>query len=138
MRQWRVTPQRRAIAEVLDGDDRHMTAEAILSRALERLPEISVATVYNTLNGLVAMGELVEVSAGGGPKRYDLNVAAHHHLVCTTCGVLRDVPARRVEPLSGDDRHGFDLEGVEVVFRGTCPDCAAALAPAEQEDLAEP
>lgn len=123
-RHWRVTPQRRVVAEVLDADDGHLTADAVLSRALERLPEISLATVYNTLNELVAMGELVEVAAGGGPKRYDRNVAPHHHLVCTACGALKDVPARAVEPLSGSDRQGFVVQDVEVVFKGLCPVCA--------------
>ena len=122
-----MTPQRRVVAEVLDGEHVHLTAEAVLARALERLPEISLATVYNTLNELVAMGELVEVAAGGGPKRYDPNVARpHHHLVCTSCGLLRDVPARAVELLSGSDRFGFEVTGVEVVFKGLCPACAAA------------
>lgn len=143
-RQWRVTPQRRVVAEVLDAHDGHMTAETVLGRALERLPEISLATVYNTLNELVAMGELVEVAAGTGPKRYDRNVSPHHHLVCTRCGTLRDVPERHVETLAGNDRHGFEITDVEVVFKGLCPACAACEpqrapsdAPPGSEDGAE-
>src|SRR5580704_13953764 len=91
-RRWRLTAQRRAVAEVLRGEHVHLSAEAIHDLARARLPEISIATVYNTLNELVAMGELLEVSAGSGPKRYDPNVTiAHQHLVCTSCGTLRDV-----------------------------------------------
>lgn len=114
------------VAEVIDADGGHLTADAVLARALERLPEISLATVYNTLNELVAMGELVEVAAASGPKRYDRNVAAHHHLVCTRCGALRDVPEQRVETLAASDRQGFEITDVEVVFKGVCPTCAAA------------
>jgi Fur family transcriptional regulator, stress-responsive regulator len=124
-----VTPQRRVVAEVLSGEHVHLTAEAVHAAAQEKLPEISLATVYNTLNELVAMGEVLEVSAGSGPKRYDPNVMmAHHHLVCTSCGTLRDVlpDAASLEMLNAGDLHGFVLTGVEIVFQGVCPNCAAA------------
>jgi len=114
------------VAEVLDGEHVHLTAEAVHACALERLPEISLATVYNTLNELVTMGELLEVSTGGGPKRYDPNVRVpHHHLVCTRCGLLRDVSVRHVDPPTGSDRFGFEITDVEVMFKGICPGCRA-------------
>jgi Fur family ferric uptake transcriptional regulator len=128
-REWRVTPQRRAVAEVLSGEHVHLTAEAVHAAAQTRLPEISLATVYNTLNELVAMGEVLEVAAGPGPKRYDPNVTvAHHHLVCTACGTLRDVvpDAASLQALRANDLHGFVVTGVELVFQGLCPSCAAA------------
>jgi Fur family ferric uptake transcriptional regulator len=127
-----VTPQRRVVAEVLDGEHVHLTAEAVHGRAQERLPEISLATVYNTLNELVSMGEVLEVSAGSGPKRYDPNTRIpHHHLVCTSCGTLRDVFTAGDAGLSltPGDQHGFVVTGVDVVFQGLCPQCASA-APA--------
>jgi len=124
-----VTPQRRVIAEVLSGEHVHLTAEAVHAAAQQRLPEISLATVYNTLNELVAMGEVLEVAAGPGPKRYDPNVTiAHHHLVCTSCGTLRDVlpDATSLQALHANDLHGFVLTGVEIVFQGLCADCATS------------
>jgi Fur family ferric uptake transcriptional regulator len=123
-----VTPQRRVVAEVLDGEHVHMSAEAVHAAAQQKLPEISLATVYNTLNELVAMGEVLEVAAGSGPKRYDPNVTvAHHHLVCTSCGALRDVfsPPTELQHLNSDDLYGFELTGVEITFQGLCPACAA-------------
>jgi len=72
------------------------------------------------------MGELLEVSAGPGPKRYDPNVLVpHHHLVCTSCGTLRDVLDDGTGIPAPIDSHGFVVTGVEVVYRGLCPDCAA-------------
>lgn len=122
-----MTPQRRAVAEVLEGKNVHLSAEAVHLRAQERLPEISIATVYNTLNELVSMGEVLEVAAGAGPKRYDPNVhLAHHHLVCTSCGTLHDVfPADNLQ-LAPTERHGFVLTGMDVVFQGLCPTCQQA------------
>ncbi len=125
---------------MLVGEHLHLTAEAVHSRAQDRLPEISLATVYNTLNELVAMGEVLEISGAGGAKRYDPNARLeHHHLVCTSCGDLRDVfPRGRSElDLAASDRHGYELKGVDIFFRGICPDCQlSGSTPGADEALA--
>ena len=125
-RGWRLTSQRRVVAEVLAGEHIHLTADAVFIRAQHLLPEISLATVYNTLNELVDMGEVLEISTGDGPKRYDPNTTApHHHLYCVGCGALRDVTPEGTDRLTlpGSQQHGFELLDVDIVFRGRCPDC---------------
>ena len=115
---------------MLDGEHVHLSAEAIYGHAQTRLPELSMATVYNTLNELVAMGEILEVSVGAGAKRYDPNVSVpHHHLVCTGCGSLRDVrPGEpQAEALRPEEAYGFEITGVDIVFRGLCPQCQASV-----------
>lgn len=130
-RGWRLTAQRRVVAQVLAGEHVHLTADAVYSRAQRLLPEISLATVYNTLNELVGMGEVLEISTGDGPKRYDPNTtAAHHHLYCVGCGALRDVIPEGTDGLAlpGSQQHGFELLEVDIVFRGRCPDCRTAAS----------
>jgi len=127
-RGWRLTPQRRAVAEVLDGEHVHLTAEVVHDRAQARLPEISLATVYNTLNELVAMGEVLEVPAANGAKRYDPNAhRPHDHLVCTGCGELWDVFANGTGTpgLPEKERRGFRVTGAQIVYRGLCASCQA-------------
>ena len=127
-RGWRLTAQRRVVAEVLAGEHVHLTADAVYGRARQLLPEISLATVYNTLNELVEMGEVVGIATDDGAKRYDPNTtAAHHHLYCVGCGALRDVNPEGLDRLrlSNSQHHGFDLLEVDVVFRGRCPACQA-------------
>ncbi|MFE1175956.1 Fur family transcriptional regulator [Streptomyces sp. NPDC058773] len=127
-RGWRMTAQRRVVAEVLDGEHIHLTADEVLARATARLPEISRATVYNTLGELVSLGEVTEVTTDGRAKRYDPNAHhPHHHLICTCCGTIRDVHPNG-DPLSGlptSQRFGFTVEGAELIYRGVCPGCAA-------------
>ena len=128
-RGWRLTAQRRVVAEVLVGEHVHLTAEAVHAAAQALLPEISLATVYNTLNELVNMGEVLEISDGNGPKRYDPNTTmAHQHLLCIRCGTLRDVAPKGEAglTLSPDEQHGFQVVGVDIMFRGLCPACAGA------------
>lgn len=128
-RGWRLTAQRRVIAEVLDGEHVHFTAEEIHARAARRLPEISRASVYNTLGELVALGEVLEVTTDGRAKRYDPNAhQPHQHLVCSGCGTIRDVrltgdPMRQL-PLQ--ERFGFTVSEVAVTYYGRCPECVAA------------
>ncbi|HLI23965.1 MAG TPA: transcriptional repressor [Acidimicrobiales bacterium] len=127
-RGWRLTAQRRVVAEVLAGEHIHLTADAVYGRAQQLLPEISLATVYNTLNELVDMGEVLEISTGDGPKRYDPNTtAAHHHLHCIDCGTLRDVNPEGADlvALPPAEQHGFQVLDMDIVFRGRCPDCLA-------------
>ncbi|MYS18980.1 Fur family transcriptional regulator, ferric uptake regulator [Streptomyces sp. DvalAA-14] len=126
-RGWRLTAQRRVVAEVLDGDHVHLTADEVHARATERLPEISRATVYNTLGEMVSIGEVIEVATDGRAKRYDPN--AHHphqHLVCSSCGTIRDVHPHGdpLAALPNGERFGFTVSEVEVTYRGLCPDCS--------------
>ncbi|MEU9746168.1 Fur family transcriptional regulator [Streptomyces niveus] len=126
-RGWRMTSQRRVVAQVLDGDHVHLTADEVHTLAVRLLPEISRATVYNTLGELVSLGEIMEVSAAGRAMRYDPN--AHHphqHLVCSDCGTIRDVHPTG-DPLAGlpvAERFGFTVSEAEVTYRGLCPSCA--------------
>ncbi len=123
-RGWRLTAQRRVIAETMTGEHVHLTADEVLEQARAALPEVSRATVYNTLNELVSLGEVLEITHDDGRKRYDPNVEVHHHhLVCVDCGQMLDVHADD-PPLTTDERHGFELLEVEVIFRARCPQCA--------------
>ncbi|MEX2504904.1 MAG: transcriptional repressor [Egicoccus sp.] len=129
-RDWRLTAQRRVIAETLAGDHVHLTADEVYARSRAVLPEVSRATVYNTLNELVGMGELLEMTHADGRKRYDPNVEErHHHLVCVSCGRMLDVTADDPH-LPEDQQHGFELLAVEVTFRARCPACVPAATSA--------
>src|SRR5262249_41997825 len=126
-RGWRMTAQRRVVAEVLDGEHVHLTADEVHARATARLPEISRATVYNTLGEMVSIGEVIEVATDGRAKRYDPN--AHPpppHVVGPPSGPLPDVPppGAPLAALPAGERFGFTVSEVEVTYRGLCPDCA--------------
>jgi Fur family transcriptional regulator, stress-responsive regulator len=120
---WRLTAQRRVVAEAFAGEHVHLTAEDVLARARRRMPEISLATVYNTLNELVALGEIQSVQAGRGRPRYDPTAIAHDHLVCLGCGAIHDVYRRRRAELPRGERYGHEIVAQETVFKGYCPRC---------------
>ncbi len=122
----KVTPQRQAIFRTLHGSTVHPTAEAVFDTVRREMPTISLRTVYQTLNDLAAMGEILAIDLGTGSARFDPHTDHHHHLVCDVCGRVQDVEAEfpGVE-LPDGQAFGFTVDTTEIVFRGRCRDCTA-------------
>ncbi|MCS7002433.1 MAG: transcriptional repressor [Dehalococcoidia bacterium] len=121
----RVTPQRRAIWSVFAAlGQGHLSADEVLSVARERYPDLSRATVYNTLNEFTRVG-LVRAVEGFGPTLFDPNMdATHHHLRCGRCQRLFDVHVVGDDALRVADPD-FLVDGVQIIFVGLCPECHA-------------
>lgn len=123
----RVTPQRQAIFRLLHENDRHPTVDSLYDAARTEMPTISLKTVYQTVHDLEALGQVSLLDLGTGSVRVDPNVEAdHHHLVCSACGLVRDVPMAEVPALPLRYRREFRTDAVEVIFRGVCEQCASA------------
>jgi Fur family peroxide stress response transcriptional regulator len=123
----RVTPQRRAIIRVLLEHETHPTAEQVLTRVRNRMPDLSPATVYNTLHELVEMGALQEVNLGLGERHYHFTTTDHAHVVCLKCGRIDDVPYDCDKLISVHEHvDGFQIVDCSVVYRGYCSDCASS------------
>ncbi|HQE92952.1 MAG TPA: Fur family transcriptional regulator [Anaerolineae bacterium] len=121
----KITPQRRAILELLARNDAHPTAEEIYQQVAATMPDVSCATVYNTLRELVALGALTTVpDLSGGRLRYDTQTNLHHHLFCMRCHALADV-RRDFDPLylTPAETAGYQIIGQQVTFYGLCPEC---------------
>ncbi len=126
----KVTPQRQVLFRLLHDNDAHPSAESLHLAASAVMPGISLRTVYQTLNDLVAMGELQQLQLTPGSSRFDPNVDDHHHLVCDRCGTVRDVYVQGLDGVAVDGLDGFCIGSADLVFRGTCGPCAAVPAPA--------
>jgi len=123
----KVTPQRQLIFRLLSGNCTHPTAESVFASAESVMPGISLRTVYQTLNDLAAMGEIQMLDLGTGAARFDPNVGDHHHLVCSSCGEVRDVDVPAAQELQPHgDWDGFVIETAHVIFRGLCRECTDA------------
>lgn len=120
----RVTPQRFAVyANLLSRYD-HPTAEDILSDLNQDAPTSSQATVYSSLQALRDVNLVREVLLEEGVRRYDANVAPHHHFRCNTCGAIADIPWESLAHV--DLRHlssRWQIEGYEVTVHGVCERC---------------
>lgn len=121
----RVTPQRRAVWLAFgDGEDGHLAADEVFVRARRGLPELSRATVYNTLAAFVEAGMLQAVESRGAVL-YDPNPDPdHHHFRCRGCDRLYDVPVEGVGELRISGGKEFVVDRTTVLLRGLCPLCS--------------
>ena len=121
----RMTPQRREVYGVLMERRDHPTATEVFIRAKQRMPTISLATVYNCLDTLVGAGVVKQVNVDREPSRYCGNLSPHAHFHCEDCGAVLDLDLKDdVEPSDlVKVSRGASVEKVEVVVRGTCPTC---------------
>lgn len=116
----RWTRQREELYAALACAAAHPTAEELYQSVRPADPGLSLATVYNTLDALLACGLCRRIPAadGLGPCRYDASTHPHAHVCCTDGRVL-DVPedlSRRMLDAVGQDTVA-DLErrlGVKV------------------------
>jgi Fur family ferric uptake transcriptional regulator len=124
---YRVTSQRVLIHATLKGLGRHASAEELLDAAAERLPNVSLPTVYSALDALEEAGLVRRVAAGRGRALYDARPTEHHHLVCRRCGAVEDLSVEigLEAALAGAATRGFAADGAEVVVHGLCAKCAA-------------
>ncbi len=122
----RMTPQRLAVIKALVRSDKHPCVEDIYEELRISFPTMSLATVYKTIHTLKSMGEVMELGTTTGSNRYDgRRPEEHTHLVCTGCGLIRDVD---IDPLNGRDASivretGFRLTGHRFELFGVCPSC---------------
>ena len=123
----RVTPQRQVIFHLLADNVEHPTVEALYESARSEMPTISLKTVYQTVHDLEDMGEVRLLDVGTGSVRVDPNVEhPHHHMICTTCGRVRDVLVDVADlEIPSDAGQGFRVADVQVHFRGVCAECAS-------------
>src|SRR5215471_10954435 len=113
----RVTPQRQAIFRLLQDDATHPTVEVLYDRARAQMPTISLKTVYQTVHDLEALGQVHVLDLGMGRLRVDPNIEdEHHHLVCTVCGRVRDLPAADHPRVPARYRREFTVDHVDVIF----------------------
>jgi Fur family transcriptional regulator, peroxide stress response regulator len=122
----RVTPQRLAICDYLISTDTHPTAEDIYQNLKPNFPSLSAATVYNTLDVLVAMGMVNTLGSVGDNKvHFDGHVEPHINIACIECHKIIDVDSAYVEKLDQEMIHqsGFKLLGSRMMYYGICPQC---------------
>ena len=121
----KVTPQRVAIYEAVAGTEAHPPPEEVYRLVRRQMPNVSLATVYNTLDFLEGIGLVARVASEGSGRRYDANLDSHHHLVCTECGSITDFRDASLDAVRPRRRlGGFKPERITVQVTGVCGSCA--------------
>ena len=125
-RQWlataelRPTKQRLSLAALLvgDGEDRHVTAEALYAASREAGEAVSLATVYNTLRAFCGAGLMQEVHVEGAKSYFDTRIEDHPHFLFEEDGRLVDASPQelKIERLP-QTPEGHEVASVDVIIR---------------------
>lgn len=128
---FKITPQRRAIIEVLlQNDAKHLSSEQIYDLVKVDCPEIGLATVYRTMQVLDEVGAISKLSLDDGCIRYEINLNKedshnHHHLICKKCSKIIEVEEDLLDEIEKiiENTYKFDILDHDVKFYGVCENC---------------
>lgn len=123
-----VTHQRQVLFEVMQSIPGHPSPEEVYERVQERIPSISLATVYKNIHLFIASGLFREVSLHHGSLRVEMNDRPHHHMVCTRCKAIFDLDEEQLGDLAKPQLlpDGFIAERYSVDVLGRCASCQSA------------
>jgi Fur family peroxide stress response transcriptional regulator len=121
----KVTPQRIAIYKELASTDQHPSTETIYKKIKDYYPNISLTTVYRTLETFEKLGLISVVNVLYNAARYDANLSPHHHIVCTECKKVEDVYDESLKNLdiSNKTLGDYKVEGYSLLLSGVCTSC---------------
>lgn len=124
--QTRQTRQRAVILEELQRSRQHPTAEEVYASVRERLPRISLGTVYRNLDFLAERGIIRRLGSNGGSRRFDGDMTPHQHVLCLRCGKVGDIFTDPAPPdLDCLSARGFArITGAQTVYEGICESCS--------------
>ncbi|MBA3006846.1 MAG: transcriptional repressor [Proteobacteria bacterium] len=121
----RMTNQREIILKELQKSRQHMTADELYWVVREKMPRISLATVYRNLEFLSEAGIIAKLEVGGRQKCFDSDVLGHDHVICVQCHRVDNVILNREKedyPSHGV-MDGYIIIGRRLEFVGLCPKC---------------
>ncbi len=120
-----VTHQRQVLYETMQSMHGHPSPEEVYAVVKQRIPSISLATVYKNIHLFVESGVLRQLSMHHGTLRVEMNSHPHHHLVCSICKRIQDCAPEELGLPAHAERlaNGFAVERLSVDVIGLCADC---------------
>lgn len=113
--------QRVSILDYLRHTTAHPSVSQIFSDLHPKIPSLSRATVYNTINLFVEKKLVIPVHVDGAEARYDLADPGHAHFHCVSCQTIYDLPIEDM-PIP-PSLEGFEVQESHLHFKGLCPRC---------------
>jgi Fur family transcriptional regulator, ferric uptake regulator len=124
----RSTTQRRAVLAALD-ELGHATVDELAAHVQRELPDLSLSTVYRTVEALDEVGLVTHAHLHHGtPTYHRVDGDPHVHLVCRRCGRVESLPVSVAVGLveSVVASSGFEVDVTHLALHGRCRQCATA------------
>lgn len=122
----KLTHQRLEIYRELVMADDHPSAEMLYKRIIERLPTISLDTVYRTLATLEKHDLITRVQTAESQARFEAKTIRHHHAVCSNCGAITDFTWNSFDeaPVPAELNGWGKVAKRNAIIEGICNACA--------------
>jgi len=120
---YKLTPQRRAVIQVVTSSNDHLTPNDIYGKIRDICPGTGLVTIYRTMEILAELGLICEVHSGGSCRSYTMGSQQHHHhLICSNCGTVVDFTGHYLDNLEKtlSEESGFRIDGHLLEFIGLC------------------
>ena len=123
----KLTHQRMEIFREVAQTGNHPDAEKVYQGVRERMPTMSLDTIYRTLWLLKDLGLITTLGSPRERTRFDANLTHHHHFLCVRCGLTRDFYNDEFDELmlpESMEAFGY-VETTQVKVKGVCRKCIA-------------
>ncbi len=122
----RQTWQKDAVMHALGQAQGFVSAQQLHKQLTQHGSAIGLATVYRTLNSLVADGLADSLVNAGESLFRDCSQDHHHHLICNSCGIAVEIEAKQAEAWASKvaKDHGFTQVTHTIDIFGICKACA--------------
>ena len=121
----RSTVARRAVLQALH-EAGHATVDQLSGAVQGTAPDVSLSTIYRTLEVLDEAGLVTHTHLHhGSPTYHSVDEEPHVHLVCTRCGRIDQQPIEVAESLTQQLRAsiGFAVDMTHLAVHGRCAAC---------------
>lgn len=121
----RRTAERYAILDRVMSINGHFTIEELQQMIEEEGFRVSRSTVYNTVELLMEAKMLRRHVFEGMLAQYERITLPHTHLICTTCGKVKEVRDTNFAAFMNAHRfNAFNTDHYSLYIYGTCSTCA--------------
>ena len=123
----KLTPQRQAVLEEVVKSKNHRECEEIYQAINKKEKNVSLATVYRTLNVLVENNFARKMDLGDGRYVYEtkINNPHHDHMVCLSCGKILEFVSEEIELIQEKiiKKYKFKMHRHVHQLFGFCEEC---------------
>jgi Fur family peroxide stress response transcriptional regulator len=119
----RATPQRLAVYKILQQQDCHLAVEDLYEKIKNKLPGLSLATVYAILELFKEKKLAGEIWIKSDKVCFERRTDLHHHFCCRICGCISDLDIPNCAALINKEVAGNLIEDLQGYFYGVCAKC---------------